>query len=237
MPENVSTRIIVALDYADERPAIDFAEQINPELCKLKVGKELFTRAGPQLIKRLVDSGYDVFLDLKFHDIPNTVAGAVAASADLGVWMVNVHCSGGSKMLLAARQALDKHGGQTLLTGVTVLTSLNRSDLVEIGIERAPDEQVMVLASLAAENGLDGIVCSGQEAGIIKDRFGDDFLRVTPGIRPVDYLSKDDQRRTLTPRQALTQGSSYLVIGRPVTEASSPVDALLALKKEIGEDG
>jgi len=169
MLEQSDTRIIVALDYADEHSARDFVDKITPQMCKLKIGKELFTRAGPQLTRHLVSLGYDIFLDLKFHDIPATVAGAISASADLGVWMVNVHCSGGSRMLRAAREALDEHGGNTLLTGVTVLTSLQRQDLLELGIDKTPAEQALVLASLAAANGLDGIVCSAQEAGLIKD--------------------------------------------------------------------
>lgn len=237
MSKKPNTRIIIALDFADRQSALDLVDQLGPDQCKLKVGKELFTRTGPQLINHLVDRGYDVFLDLKFHDIPNTVAAAVLACADLGVWMVNVHCLGGSKMLQAARRALDGHGGQTLLTGVTVLTSLNHHDLLEIGLDREPGAQALLLARLAKQAGLDGIICSGREASAIKDQFGDDFLRVTPGIRPNDYTTKDDQARTLTPKQALSQGSSYLVIGRPVTGASSPVDALLAIKREIGEDG
>lgn len=236
MSENQDTRVVIALDYADEALALNFVDLLSPEHCKLKVGKELFTRAGPQLVKRLVDRGYQVFVDLKFHDIPNTVAGAVTACAEMGVWMVNVHCLGGSKMLQAARTALDKYGGDTLLTGVTVLTSLNRKDLLELGLDRDPDDQVLLLADLAAKVGLDGVVCSGREAGVIRDRFGDDFLRVTPGIRPSSYGVRDDQVRTLTPSQALTQGSSYLVIGRPVTGASNPVAALLAIKSEIGEN-
>lgn len=236
MSKKSSTRIIVALDYADQQSALDFVDQLSPDKCKLKVGKELFARTGPELIKHLVDRGYEVFLDLKFHDIPNTVAAAVLVCADLGVWMVNVHCLGGSKMLQAARRALDGHGGGTLLTGVTVLTSLNHNDLLEIGLNRQPGEQALLLARLAKQAGLDGIVCSGREAGVIKDQCGDDFLRVTPGIRPKDYTTEDDQVRTLTPKQALSQGSSYLVIGRPVTGASAPVDALLAIKREIGED-
>ncbi len=236
MPTN-SSRIIIALDYADPQSALDFVGQIQPELCKLKVGKELFTRAGPQFITHLVEQHYDVFLDLKFHDIPNTVAGAVTASADLGVWMVNVHCLGGSSMLQAARNAIDKHGGQTLLTGVTVLTSMAHSDLIEIGIDKSPEEQVLAMAFLASQSGLDGIVCSGLEAAAIKNQFGDDFLRVTPGIRPDEHAVKDDQRRTLTPGEAMAAGSSYLVIGRPVTGAPNPAEALLAIKEEIGEDG
>ncbi len=236
MSKKLSTRIIVALDYTDQRLALDFVDQLSPDKCKLKVGKELFTRAGPELVKRLVDRGYDVFLDLKFHDIPNTVAAAILACADLGVWMVNVHCFGGPKMLQAARHALDEHGGETLLAGVTVLTSLNRSDLLEVGVDRGPGEQVLLLARLAKEAGLDGVVCSGREAGVIKDQFGGNFLRVTPGIRPNDYVTRDDQTRTLTPKQAISLGSSYLVVGRPVTGALNPVDALLDIKKEIGED-
>lgn len=238
MANQLDSKIIVALDYADEKLALDFTRHVSPLLCKLKIGKELFTRAGPQLVRRLVDQGFDVFLDLKFHDIPATVAGAIAASADLGVWMVNVHCLGGSRMLEAARNTLDRHGGHTLLTGVTVLTSMQKEDLVELGIDQSPQDLVFRLASLAATSGLDGIVCSGQEAGEIKRHFGNEFLRVTPGIRPAGYgSSDDDQRRILTPGEALAGGSSYLVIGRPVTGARDPAESLLAIKKEIGEDG
>lgn len=237
MVNPLGSKIIVALDYADEKLALDFTRRVSPRLCKLKIGKELFTRAGPRLVRRLVDQGFDVFLDLKFHDIPATVARAIEASADLGVWMVNVHCLGGSRMLDAARSARDNHGGQTLLTGVTVLTSMQKEDLVELGIEQSPEDLVFRLASLAAASGLDGIVCSGQEAAAIKQHFGNEFLRITPGIRPAGYASgNDDQRRTLTPGEALAGGSSYLVVGRPVTAARDPQDSLLAIKKEIGED-
>lgn len=236
MPQAQSPRVIVALDYPSEAPALALVDQLDPTLCRLKVGKELFTRCGPQLVSNLVNRGFDVFLDLKFHDIPNTVAGAIRVCADLGVWMANVHCSGGTGMLEAARKALENQGGKTLLIGVTVLTSLNRNNLREVGIERSPAEQVLALAALAADAGLDGVVCSGREAGQIQARFGEEFLRVTPGIRPSNYSVADDQQRVLTPAQALAEGSSYLVIGRPITGANSPVDVLLAIKREIGED-
>ncbi|HAD07900.1 MAG TPA: orotidine-5'-phosphate decarboxylase [Porticoccaceae bacterium] len=236
MPQSHSPRVIVALDYPAEAPALTFVDQLDPALCRVKVGKELFTRCGPQLVTGLVNRGFDVFLDLKFHDIPNTVAGAISACADLGVWMVNVHCSGGRDMLEAARKALENQGGQTLLVGVTVLTSLNQQNLREIGVERSPEEQVLSLAALAVDAGLDGVVCSGHEAGRIRTRFGDEFLRVTPGIRPSSYRVTDDQQRVLTPARALAEGSSYLVIGRPITGAENPVNVLLAIKKEIGED-
>ncbi len=236
MPQSHSPRVIVALDYPAEAPALAFVDQLDPAWCRVKVGKELFTRCGPQLVTGLVNRGFDVFLDLKFHDIPNTVAGAISACADLGVWMVNVHCSGGRDMLEAARKALENQGGQTLLVGVTVLTSLNQQNLREIGVERSPEEQVLSLAALAVDAGLDGVVCSGHEAGRIRTRFGDEFLRVTPGIRPSSYRVTDDQQRVLTPARALAEGSSYLVIGRPITGAENPVNVLLAIKKEIGED-
>ena len=236
MSDKESTPIILALDFADERTALNLVDQLEPQLCKLKVGKELFTRSGPQFVERLIARGYDVFLDLKFHDIPNTVAGAIAICADLGVWMVNVHCSGGSRMLLAAKQELQKSGSETLLIGVTVLTSMAQEDLSEIGVNRSPEEQVVALAALAFESGLDGIVCSGREAGVIRTKFGEEFLRVTPGIRPSVGNVSDDQRRTLTPRDALAGGSSYLVIGRPITAAENPLAALLAIRQEIEED-
>jgi orotidine-5'-phosphate decarboxylase len=237
MLQTYDSRLIVALDYADEHAAEKFAEQVSPDLCKLKIGKELFARSGPQLVRRLVDKGYDVFLDLKYHDIPATVSGAISASADLGVWMVNVHCSGGTRMLEAARETLDKCNVDTLLIGVTVLTSMLRSDLQEVGIDKDPVEQVALLAALAAKTGLDGVVCSPREANQIKRSHGDSLLTITPGIRPASYVSSgDDQRRTSTPSEAIALGASYLVIGRPVTGAATPAQALLAIKKEIGEN-
>lgn len=236
MSQSQNSRVIVALDFPSEAPTLALVDRLDPAMCRLKVGKELFTRCGPGLVTRLVKRGFDVFLDLKFHDIPNTVAGAVGACVDLGVWMVNVHCSGGRSMLEAARRVLDGQGGRTLLIGVTVLTSLNQRDLHEVGVERSPEQQVLLLAALAADCGLDGVVCSGREAGPIRTRFGEEFVRVTPGIRPSGYGLADDQQRVLTPARALAEGSSYLVIGRPITGAEHPVDVLLAIRREIGED-
>lgn len=229
-----SLPVIIALDYADAVETMAIVEQLQGLGCKLKVGKELFTREGPQLVRQFVSAGFDVFLDLKFHDIPNTTAQAVAAAADMGVWMVNVHASGGRRMMTAAREKLEIMGSDTLLTAVTVLTSMADEDLIEVGLSSPAEEQVMRLAALAEDCGLHGVVCSGQEAGVIRERFGDGFVRVTPGIRP-SGAPGDDQRRTLTPSQAIIAGSSYLVIGRPVTRATDPRKALLAIAEEIGK--
>ncbi len=231
------SRIIVALDYATQREAEIFVDKVSPRLCKLKVGKELFTAAGPALVSKLVARGFDVFLDLKFHDIPHTVAQAVTAAADLGVWMTNVHALGGSRMMVAARDALDRHGGKCTLIAVTVLTSMDAEDLCELGIGKPPEILVMDLASLAHRCGLDGVVCSARESTRITQALGDAFIKVTPGIRPATYdKSGDDQRRTITPAAAIAAGSHYLVIGRPITGASDPVGTLLAIRAEIGDD-
>ncbi len=230
------SRIIVALDYATRRDAEIFVDKVSPHLCKLKVGKELFTAAGPELVKNLVARGFDVFLDLKFHDIPHTVAQAVTAAADLGVWMTNVHALGGSRMMVAARDALDRHGGSCTLIAVTVLTSMDAEDLRELGIQQPPEKLVMGLATLAEHCGLDGVVCSGQEAEKITQTLGEAFLKITPGIRPNGYAkSGDDQRRTLTPAAAIAAGSNFLVVGRPITAAADPNAALLAISREIGD--
>ncbi len=231
------SRVIVALDYATRHAAENFVENISPCLCKLKIGKELFTVAGPALVTKLVDRGFDVFLDLKFHDIPHTVAQAVTAAADLGVWMTNVHALGGSRMMVAARDALDRQGGNCALIAVTVLTSMAAEDLRELGIEKAPEMLVVDLASLAHRCGLDGVVCSARETTQITQALGDSFIKVTPGIRPATYArSNDDQRRIITPAAAIAAGSDYLVIGRPITEAPDPAAALLAIRAEIGDD-
>ncbi|MCK9468539.1 MAG: orotidine-5'-phosphate decarboxylase [Porticoccaceae bacterium] len=232
MPDSTD-KIIVALDFADRHQAEALVARLDPSLCKLKIGKELFTRAGPDLVRAVVEQGYDVFLDLKFHDIPNTTARAVAAAADLGVWMVNVHASGGQRMMEAAAQQLQGMGVKTLLTAVTVLTSMSEDDLRQIGIDDSTDQQVLRLATLARDSGVDGVVCSPLEAAGLAAQLGNDFLRVTPGVRPAD-AGADDQRRTMTPAQALANGSSYLVIGRPITRAASPRDTLLAIREEIG---
>ena len=203
---------------------------MHPALCRLKVGKELFTIAGPELVRDLVSRGFDVFLDLKFHDIPNTTANAVAAAADLGVWMVNVHASGGSKMMAAAKAKLDGQGSDTLLIGVTVLTSMSAADVTEIGVQCSPADQVLHLAQLTRQSGLDGVVCSAQEAVSLKAACGNDFKLITPGIRPVGS-SAGDQQRIVTPQQAIADGSDYLVVGRPITQNEDPV----AVLKEINE--
>lgn len=231
MPTPEAPRIIVAMDYDNAGDCMTMARRLSPEVCRLKVGKELFTRGGPAVVEQLVELGFDVFLDLKFHDIPNTVAGAVRAAADLGVWMVNVHASGGERMMVAAREALDKQSGRRpLLIGVTVLTSMTEEDLRATGVSRDPLAQVLHLATLSHQSGLDGVVCSAQEAGTLRDRLGEDFCLVTPGIRPTDSAA-DDQRRTLTPEQAIAAGSHYLVVGRPITRAPDPV----ARCREIAE--
>ncbi len=223
-------RIIVALDYPRAEPALALASTLRPELCRLKIGKELFTIAGPQLIDKLTQAGFDVFLDLKFHDIPHTVAAACKAAASLGVWMVNVHASGGRNMLLAAREALA--ASPTKLIAVTLLTSMNRDDLQEIGWQGEPNDVVQRLALLARDCGLDGVVCSALETARLRQLIGRDFDLVTPGIRPVN-TPLDDQQRIATPRQAMQQGASYLVIGRPITQATDPLATLIQLNQEI----
>lgn len=228
------SKIVVALDYADAKSAIALVDRLDPSLCKLKVGKELFTAAGPQLVEQLVARQYDVFLDLKFHDIPNTVAKACQAAANLGVWMVNVHASGGQPMMQAAREGLDKAFGDQapLLIAVTVLTSMDTPTLHSLGIQRTLPEQVLALATLTQQSGLDGVVCSAQEASMLRKALGPDFCLVTPGIRPKDS-SKDDQTRIVTPADAIALGASYLVIGRPITQADDPIVALNTIIKNI----
>lgn len=225
-------KIIVALDYNRVEPVYELADRLDPSLCRLKVGKELFTSAGPEVVKQLVSRGFDLFLDLKFHDIPNTTANAVAAAADLGVWMVNVHASGGRRMMEAAKQKLQQQGSDTLLIGVTVLTSMSPEDLAETGVSVSPAEQVTHLATLAKESGLDGVVCSAQEAKSLKASCGKEFQLVTPGIRPVG-ADAGDQRRIVTPEQAVADGSDYLVIGRPITQAEDPIAVLKAINTSI----
>lgn len=226
-----SKRIIVALDFPEIASAQAMLAQLDPALCRVKVGKELFTRGGPQFVERIHKQGFDVFLDLKFHDIPNTVAGAVKAAAELGVWMVNVHASGGSAMMRAAREAIGKDAS-TLLIAVTVLTSQSSEDLAEVGLAVDPETQVLRLARLAKESGMDGVVCSAREITPLRETVGQHFLLVTPGIRPASD-STDDQKRIQTPAEAVRLGSDYLVIGRPITQAASPRDKLLQLVEEI----
>lgn len=218
--------IVVALDYSSADAASALVETLDPSLCRLKVGKELFTTAGPDLVKRFVDLGFDIFLDLKFHDIPNTVAKAVAAAANMGVWMLNVHASGGLQMMAAARESLTSFASKPpLLTAVTVLTSTSGAELSSLGISKSLPEQVDYLAGLAKQAGLDGVVCSAQEAGSIKQVCGDSFVTVTPGIRP-EGSEIGDQHRIMTPSKAMAAGSDYLVIGRPVTQAQNPKQVL-----------
>ena len=227
------TPVVVALDFENKAQALNLVSQLDPQLCRLKVGKEMFTHFGPELVKELQQRRFDVFLDLKFHDIPNTVAKAVKAAADLGVWMVNVHASGGSKMMSAARESLVTYGTEKPhLIAVTVLTSMEQSDLAELGISLTPAQQVLKLAALTQQAGLDGVVCSAQEATLLKQQFGKDFMLVTPGIRPA-ASSQDDQKRVMTPSEALAVGVDYMVIGRPITKAADPLAALNAIVREI----
>ena len=228
-------RVIVALDYPDAKPALALAERLSPSECKLKVGKELFTAAGPELVRQLVKMGFPVFLDLKFHDIPNTVAAACRAVAELGVWMMNVHASGGRKMMEAAKVAVDQSSHKPLLIAVTVLTSMSEADLHETGINAAPIEQVTRLTALAKLSGLDGVVCSAQEAQSLRAAQGEDFVLVTPGIRPVG-ADIGDQCRIMTPANAIRAGSDYLVVGRPITQADDPQLALRAINHEIEQE-
>ena len=225
-------KIIVALDYPEAAPALDMAARLDPALCRLKVGKELFTATGPQLLEQFMRRGFEVFLDLKFHDIPNTAAQACKAAAALGVWMVNVHALGGRRMMEAAREAVAQTARPPKLIAVTVLTSMAREDLTELGIAATPAELVLRLALLARDSGLDGVVCSAQEAAMLRRECGSAFCLVTPGIRPLDAAA-DDQSRIMAPRAALIAGSSYLVIGRPITRAADPLLALQAISREI----
>lgn len=224
--------IIVALDYPTAEQALAMAAKLDPKACRVKVGKELFTSAGPQIVEKLQQSGFDVFLDLKFHDIPNTCAKAVGAAADLGVWMVNVHASGGRRMMEAAKEELSKKTYQPLLIGVTVLTSMEQEDLADIGLNLDPQEQVRRLALLAQSSGLNGVVCSAQEVGLIRDNCEKNFLTVTPGIRPVGS-DQGDQRRVMTPQQAQSAGVDYMVVGRPITRAEDPLLACQSILRSL----
>ncbi|KUJ72038.1 orotidine-5'-phosphate decarboxylase [Thiomicrospira sp. WB1] len=232
MSHIASPRIIVALDYDRPEAALSLVDRLNPSDCRLKVGKELFAAGGPELVKTLVKRGFDVFLDLKYHDIPTTVAKACRAAAELGVWMLNVHALGGRKMMEAAKAALAESPDSPLLIAVTVLTSHSASDLEELGLPGTPEANVMRLAGLAKEAGLDGVVCSAREANALRRQFGEAFQLVTPGIRPVE-ASLDDQQRVMSPEEAIEAGSSYLVIGRPITQAADPQAALDAINHSI----
>lgn len=227
------SKVVVALDYADEASALNFVDKINPSQCRLKVGKEMFTLFGPEFVRKLVARDFDVFLDLKFHDIPNTVAKAVAAAAELGVWMVNVHACGGQRMMEAAKAALVPYGDKApILIAVTVLTSMEQEDLAQMGVNISPAEQVVRLATLTQKSGLDGVVCSSQEAAMLKETLGESFLLITPGIRPAGSAA-GDQRRIMTPVEAVEAGSDYLVIGRPITQAESPMQVLTEINASL----
>ncbi|HAN67709.1 MAG TPA: orotidine-5'-phosphate decarboxylase [Halieaceae bacterium] len=228
--------ILVALDYPDEASALALVEQLSPQLCRLKVGKELFTRSGPGLVRRLQDQGYDVFLDLKFHDIPNTVASAVRAAADLGVWMVNVHASGGRRMMEAAAAELVRLQQPPLLIAVTVLTSMTDEDLRELGCLEGALARVSSLAGLAADSGMQGVVCSAEECPTLREQRGEDFALVTPGIRLAGD-SPGDQRRVVTPADARRRGADYLVVGRSITSAADPLAALQRVHEELRTAG
>lgn len=240
----MTTRIITALDFDDPGRATALVERLDPALTRLKVGSQLFTLTGPAFVERLQKHGFDVFLDLKFHDIPNTVAGAVAAAASLGVWMVNVHASGGPRMLEAARDAVARMNpatrgdAATRLIAVTVLTSDAREDLAAVGVDAEPADRVLSLVRIAMDAGLDGVVCSAKECAAIRAIAPERFLLVTPGIRPHDPAAEgtpaaDDQRRIVTPRAAIEAGSNHLVIGRPITAAPDPLKALESLHADI----
>lgn len=214
--------VIVALDFADEKQTLQFVRRLSPELCQIKIGKELFTATGRHLVEQLVNQGFKVFLDLKYHDIPNTVASACKIAAQMGIWMVDMHAGGGQRMMEAAAEAVSQFQQRPYLIGVTVLTSMTQTDLAQTGVDRSIDEQVMHLAKLSQQSGLDGVVCSAQEAVILRDQLGKEFLLVTPGIR-LNSKSEDDQRRIMTPKDALAAGSSYLVMGRPIIRSADPV--------------
>ncbi|MGA8864394.1 MAG: orotidine-5'-phosphate decarboxylase [Gallionella sp.] len=225
-------KIIIALDYPDAAPVLTLVERLDPSICRLKVGKQLFTATGPALVEELMQRGFEVFLDLKFHDIPNTTAQACKAAASLGVWMINVHALGGSKMLDAAREAVASSTQRPKLIAVTLLTSMTHADLAEIGISATPAEMVLRLAALARDSGLDGVVCSAHEAALLRKHCGNGFCLVTPGIRPA-HAGLDDQSRVMTPIAAMKAGSNYLVIGRPITQAADPLRALLEINQEL----
>jgi orotidine-5'-phosphate decarboxylase len=228
----MSSRLIIALDFATAEQALAFVKDLQPSQCKLKVGFELFVAAGPELVRDLVARGFAVFLDLKFHDIPNTVASACRAAAQLGVWMLNVHASGGSTMMQAAQAALANLPNPPKLIAVTVLTSMDKAQLASTGIQVEPEAQVQYLAKLAQSSGLDGVVCSAQEAAVLRAQLGDEFLLVTPGIRP-EGSEKGDQSRVMTPKQAKQAGVSYIVVGRPITQAPDPQAVIAQINADL----
>ncbi|UQB43109.1 orotidine-5'-phosphate decarboxylase [Thiomicrospira microaerophila] len=230
MPSN---RVIVALDYANKNEALNLVNQLDASQCKLKVGKELFAIAGPQIVETFVARGFDVFLDLKYHDIPNTVAMACKAAANMGVWMVNVHAMGGAKMISLAKEAIVNSSHQPILTAVTVLTSFDQDQLASIGLSGTIEQNVVRLAKLARDAGADGVVCSALEVAVLRSEIGKDFCLVTPGIRPAGS-AVNDQNRIMTPAEAMAAGSDYLVIGRPITQAKDPLASLIAINESLG---
>lgn len=225
-------RIIVALDYPDAASAWGLIDQLDAGMCRLKIGKEMFTRLGPDFVRQVIARGFEVFLDLKYHDIPNTVAAACDAAADLGVWMMNLHASGGRRMMEAAAERLSGRAERPLLIGVTILTSLSQEEIGEVGYQGTPAENVSRLAALAEDSGLDGVVCSPREAALLRQQRREGFLLVTPGVRPAS-ASLDDQTRVMTPADAIDAGASFLVVGRPITAAADPLAALQAINSEI----
>ena len=229
---NCISKVIVALDYSNAKSALVFVDKLEPSLCRLKVGKELFTREGPPIVSDLIRRGFDVFLDLKFHDIPNTVVRAVAAAADMGVWMTNVHTLGGRRMMEAAREEIDRKGSKIILLGVTILTSIEQSDLCEVGMQKNLMAQVRNLSAAAEISGLHGVVCSAMEGPVLRNERKDDFVLVTPGIR-LSNSPKDDQRRVVTPIDAIKSGSDFIVIGRPVTQSATPAATLREIVQSI----
>jgi len=228
----MTTKLIIALDFPTAEQALKFIKPLNPTMCKLKVGFELFVAAGPDFVRSLVDAGYDVFLDLKFHDIPNTVASACRSAADLGVWMMNVHASGSQQMMSMAKQALDESGKDIKLIAVTVLTSMDDEQLELVNINVPAQEQVKHLAKLTKDASLDGVVCSAQEARMLRELMGDDFLLVTPGIRP-SGSNTGDQSRVMTPLEAKKAGVSYIVVGRPITQSDAPLQIIETINKDM----
>lgn len=226
--------VVVALDFPTMTQSLEMAKRLDPSQCRVKVGKELFTTAGPVILDELHKLGFDIFLDLKFHDIPNTVANAVSVAAKAGVWMVNIHATGGRRMMEASANALQQLPDQnTLLIAVTVLTSMDQSDLVEIGIDVTPEQHVKRLAALAQSSGMDGVVCSAQESKMLSSELGKDFVLVTPGIRPAGS-AQGDQKRIMTPAEAMVAGSHYLVMGRPITQAADPIAVLTQVNTDLG---
>lgn len=234
---NSRTPVIVALDFANEKDTLAFVRRLDPDLCQLKIGKELFTATGRSLAETLIHQGFKLFLDLKYHDIPHTVAQACKVAAEMGVWMVDMHASGGRRMMEAAAEAVANQAHKPLLVGVTVLTSMDGQDFLETGVERSIAEQVSALAALAQQSGLNGVVCSAHEVAGLRAERGEEFVLVTPGIRLDVAGNNDDQRRIMTPAQALAAGSSYLVMGRPVTQAADPLAVLREVNAEANAAG